>query len=60
MAGRTFEFSIEELELAGAAVDMLANGFAGWCHWHSAVNFLSSYESSSSLALQSTWICEVV
>ena len=39
MAGRTFEFSTEELELAGVTVDMLANCFAGWCH--SAVTFLS-------------------
>ena len=41
MAGRTFEFRTEELELAGATVDMLANGFAGWCH--SAVTFFSFF-----------------
>jgi hypothetical protein len=34
MAGRTSEFNTEEIELAGATVDMLAlaNGLAGWCH----------------------------
>ena len=40
MAGRTSEFSTEELGLAGATVDMLANGFFSLVPKCSAVTFL--------------------